>query len=682
MILSSANLLLEIGVEELPAIPLLKILDKIEKSWGDIAKEYRLESDYSFDYTPRRLVIRSNNFPTKQADEVVELFGPPLNIAYKDGNPTPAALGFAKKCGVDLSEVSTTTKGKNEVLYYKKENKGIEAKELLEEMLSKWLKSMNFGKMMRWGDLDEEFIRPIRWVVASLDDEVVPLRLFNVQASDITRVHRIASNKPQRVDFANYEQTLENGNVILDANKRRELIEKQIKTIEQENSIEVEKDNALLDEVVAITEYPTALLGSFDEKFLELPQEVIITSMKEHQRYFPVFKDGKLTNKFVVVSNAVTDDFSKIIAGNEKVLRPRLEDALFFYKNDLKNGLSTKGLELVQFIDGLGSLQDKIEREEKIVEILYELYKDKLEQAYPNKDVKALLKRAILLAKADLMSEMVYEFTELQGLMGYYYAKALGEDELVANAIKEQYMPTGDKSPLPSSLFSALVALAIKLDTLYGLFSVGNIPTGSRDPFALRRAVNGIIRIIQEYDLNFDLEQIFAKLKPLYKEFDTNILKEFIYERIYKLANTNPSVVTAVLKTNDTNLNTIMKKIKALDSIVKAPNAKELFSTFKRVANISKDVDLESNLKVDESLFEKEEEKILFEKFKKIKNKEYKDYLEKLQALFSLKEELDNFFDNVMVNVDDTKLKQNRQNLIASIYKEFRSIADIKEISL
>jgi glycyl-tRNA synthetase beta chain len=682
MILSSANLLLEIGVEELPAIPLLKILDKIEKSWGDIAKEYRLESDYSFDYTPRRLVIRSNNFPTKQADEVVELFGPPVNIAYKDGNPTPAALGFAKKCGVDLSEVSTTTKGKNEVLYYKKENKGIESKELLEEMLSKWLKSMNFGKMMRWGDLDEEFIRPIRWVVANLDDEVVPLRLFNVQASDTTRVHRIASNEPQKVNFANYEQTLENGNVILDANKRRELIKEQIKTIEQKNSIEVEKDNALLDEVVAITEYPTALLGSFDEKFLELPQEVIITSMKEHQRYFPVFKDGKLTNKFVVVSNAVTDDFSKIIAGNEKVLRPRLEDALFFYKNDLKNGLSTKGLELVQFIDGLGSLQDKIEREEKIVAILYDLYKDKLEQAYPNKDVKALLKRAILLAKADLMSEMVYEFTELQGLMGYYYAKALGEDELVANAIKEQYMPTGDKSALPSSLFSALVALAIKLDTLYGLFSVGNIPTGSRDPFALRRAVNGIIRIIQEYDLDFDLEQIFAKLKPFYKEFDTNILKEFIYERIYKLANTNPSVVTAVLKTNDTNLNTIMKKIKALDSIVKAPNAKELFSTFKRVANISKDVDLESDLKVDESLFEKEEEKILFEKFNKIKNKEYKDYLEKLQALFSLKEELDNFFDNVMVNVEDSKLKQNRQKLIASIYKEFRSIADIKEVSI
>jgi len=679
---SNAKLLLEIGVEELPAIPLLKILTNIEKSWGEILKKYRLNCDYSFDYTPRRLVIRSNNFPLKQEDKVIELFGPPLNIAYKDNKPTPAALGFAKKCGVELDKLSTTTKGKSEVLYYKSIDKGVNSQDLIEQMVKEWLSSMSFGKMMRWGDLKEEFIRPIRWIVALLDEKVVPIEIFNVKASNVSYFHRFAPKTYSKVSYESYEDELNKNSVILDAKKREEIILDGIKKLEQEHSINIEKDSALLDEVVAITEYPTALIGSFDEKFLELPQEVIITSMKEHQRYFPVFKDGKLTNKFVVVSNAVTNDFSKIIAGNEKVLRPRLEDALFFYKNDLKNGLSTKGLELVQFIDGLGSLQDKIEREEKIVAILYELYKDKLEQAYPNKDIKALLKRAILLAKADLMSEMVYEFTELQGLMGYYYAKALGEDDLVALAIKEQYMPTGDKSALPSSLFSALVALAIKLDTLYGLFSVGNIPTGSRDPFALRRAVNGIIRIIQEYDLDFNLEQIFAKLKPLYKEFDTNILKEFIYERIYKLANTNPSVVTAVLKTNDTNLNSIMKKIKALDSIVKAPNAKELFSTFKRVANISKDVNLESDLKVDESLFEKEEEKILFDKFNEIKNKSHKDYLEKLQALFSLKDKLDTFFDNVMVNVEDNKLKQNRQNLIASIYKEFKSIADIKEVSV
>ena len=677
-----APLLVEIGVEELPALPLLKILDEIEKSWGSLLKEYRLESDFKFEYTPRRLSIISPNFPLKQEDRVVEFFGPPLNIAYKDNQPTKAALGFAKKCGVEIDNLTTITKGNSEVLYYKKEEKGIESKELLGEIVYRWLKSMNFGKAMRWGDLKDEFIRPIRWIVALLGDEVVEIELFKVRANNTTRVHRMNQKPLREVNFSNYEKTLEDGNVILSAKNREKKVVDGIKEIEKEKSVEVEIDKELLKEVVAITEYPTSLIGNFDKKFLELPKEVIITSMKEHQRYFAVFKDGSLTNNFIVVSNAVTNDFSKIIAGNERVLRARLEDALFFYKNDLKRGLSTKGLEQVQFIDGLGSLKDKIDREDKIIEILYELYKDRLEKEYPNKDVKRLLKRAIELAKADLLSEMVYEFTELQGLMGYYYAKALGEDELVYSAIKEQYLPTGDKSPLPSSLFSTLVAMAIKLDTLFGLFSVGKIPTGSKDPFALRRAVNGIIRMIISNDIDFELEEIFKLLKPLYKEFDEKQLRDFIFERIYKFANVNPSIVTAVLSSNDTNINSIFKKIKALDEILKEKNSKELFSTFKRVANISKDINLNQELRVDENLFEKDEEKELYKRFLEVKNNSYNSYKERLNALFSLKPTLDNFFDNVLVNVEDEKLKQNRQNLIASIYKEFKDIADIKEITI
>jgi len=681
---SNAKLLLEIGVEELPAIPLLKILDKIEKSWGEILKKYRLNCDYSFDYTPRRLTIKSENFPLMQEDKVIELFGPPLNIAYKDNKPTGAAIGFAKKCGVDINELSTTTKGKSEVLYYKSVDKGVESQKLIEQMVKEWLDSMSFGKMMRWGDLKEEFIRPIRWVVALLDEKVIPIELFNVKASNQSHFHRFAPNTKGVVSYEDYEEKLKENSVILDSNQREEIVLDGIKELEQEHNIEVEKDRALLNEVVAITEYPKALLGSFDEKFLELPQEVIITSMKEHQRYFPVFKDEKLANKFVVVSNAVTDDYSKIVAGNEKVLRPRLEDALFFYHNDLKRGLSTDGLELVQFIDGLGSLKDKIEREKQIVEILFNIYKDKLVEAFGKSEdeLKELLIRAINLAKADLMSEMVYEFTELQGLMGYYYAKALGEDDLVALAIKEQYMPTGDNAELPSNLFSSLVAMSIKLDTLFGLFSVGQIPTGSRDPFALRRAVNGLIRIATTYDIPLDIDELIAKLKPIYKEFDTNTLKSFIIERINKLARVNPSVVSAVLASNESDINEIFKKIDALDKIVSSKDAKELFTTFKRVANISKNVDLNKELKVDESLFEKAEEKELYNAFKDVTNKEYSNYKEKLDALFSLKPILDNYFDNVMVNTDDANLKQNRQNLIASIYKAFRDIADIKEISI
>jgi glycyl-tRNA synthetase beta chain len=266
--------------------------------------------------------------------------------------------------------------------------------------------------------------------------------------------------------------------------------------------------------------------------------------------------------------------------------------------------------------------------------------------------------------------------------MGYYYAKALGEDELVYRAIKEQYMPTGDNSNLPSNLFSTLVSMAIILDTIYGLFSVGKIPTGSKEPFALRRAVNGIARMVIANDLPFNLDAIFEKLKPLYKDFDINILKEFIFERIYKLTSVNPSVVSAVLSSNDSDLNSIFKKIEALNSIVEQENSKELFTTFKRVANISKDIDLNSNLEIDTSLFEKEEEKNLYNEFIKVKNSKYDDYLDKLNALFGLKNSLDKFFDNVLVNAEDKMLKKNRQNLIASIYKEFKDIADIKEVTI
>ncbi len=672
--MSSAKLLIEIGVEELPAVPLLKILDKIDKSWADILKSNRLDSDYKFDYTPRRLTIRSESFPLKQSDEVVEMFGPPLNIAYKDDKPTGAALGFAKKCGVDLEQISTSTKGKNEVLYYKKESLGVDSKELIEPMVKEWLASMAFGKMMRWGSLSEEFIRPIRWIVATLDDKVVDIDLFKVKSGNTTRVHRMVTNEPKEVSFATYEDILNSGSVLLDSKARESRVIDGIKEIEAKNGVEVELDSELLREVVAITENPAPLLGTFDEKFLELPPEVIITSMKEHQRYFAVFKDGKLTNNFVVVSNAVTNDFSKIVAGNEKVLRPRLEDALFFYKNDLKRGLSTDGLEKVQFIDGLGTLMDKIDREAKIAEVLSTLYSDKIKS-------KDLILKAVKLAKADLMSEMVYEFTELQGLMGYYYAKALGEDKVVANAIKEQYMPTGDNAELPSSVDSALVALSIKLDTLVGLFSVGKIPTGSKDPFALRRAVNGIIRVVREFNLDFDLDTIFNSIEGNYKEFDYNTLKEFIYERIYKIAKTNPSIVKAVLNSGDTNLNSIFKKIDALDEILKNQDTKELFTTFKRVANISKDIDLESDLKVDESRFTELQESELYNAFKEIKSKDYPSYKDKLQALFGLKEKLDNYFDNVLVNSEDKSLKANRQNTIGQVYKEFKDIADIKEIT-
>lgn len=665
-----ARLLVEVGVEELPAIPLLKILDSIKSSWDGILQKYLLTSDFEFYYTPRRLVLIHNNIPLKQASSVVELFGPPVAIAIKDGVPTLAGVSFATKCGVDFDSLSTKEDRGKEVLYYSSTKEGVDTATLLEEMLKEWISSMAFGKMMRWGSESDEFIRPIRWLQVRLDDSVVDAELFGVNSSNFTYVHRMNSFEKQEVaEICDFETILKNGNVLLDPKNRRELILREFAELEKDNNITIEIDEDLLDEVVAITENPKALLGSFDESFLELPPEVIITSMKENQRYFPVFNNDKLSNHFVVVSNALTDDYSKVIAGNERVLKPRLSDAMFFYKNDLKRGLKTDGLELVQFMDGLGTVADKIDREEKIALYLANKFGVDGEK----------ISQAIRLAKADLTSEMVYEFTELQGLMGHYYAKALNLDSDVCLAIKEQYMPVGEGSELPSTIFSAIVAMAIKLDTLIGLFSVGKIPTGSKDPFALRRAVNGVVRIVLEFDLPFDIDEMIKGLSGGYKEFDLKQLKAFMLERISKSIDMNPSIINAVLSSGESDIVKIFKKCEALNSIVSGSDFKDISITFKRVANISKDV---SNFDVDVDKFELDEEKNLYKKFKEITSKNYESYEDNLKALFSLKELLDNYFDKVMVNSDDVSLKNNRLATIGQIYNSFKEIADIKEITI
>ncbi len=678
-------LLIEIGVEELPAIPLLKIVANIEKSWTKILGEYNLANDFDFIYTPRRLVLKHSAMPVSQADATVEFFGPPMVAALKDGEPTKAAQGFARKCGVSFDELGRGEKNGKEVLYFKKEEKGAQTASLLQEMIEKWIGSMAFGKMMRWGDRSDEFIRPIRWLQVRMGESSVPVELYGVQSDTKTYVHRMVSYDAVEVpNIDAYEDILKEGAVMLQPSEREAVILAEFDALEAEHNIVIERDNALLAEVVAITENPKALVGTFDELFLELPPEVIITSMKEHQRYFPVFEGGKIANKFVVVSNAYTDDYSKVVAGNERVLKPRLADGLFFYKNDLKNGLSTDGLEKVQFIDGLGTLADKIVREKNIATRLLGLYMEKVEAqtGKNNAELEKLMDRAVNLAKADLMSEMVYEFTELQGLMGYYYAKALGEDELVYTAIKEQYMPVGEGAQLPSSIFSAIVAMSAKLDTLMGLFSVGMIPTGSKDPFALRRAVNGIVRIVTEYDLAFNIDDVIVLLKDTYNDFDTKLLTDFMIERIYKSLDANPSVIAAVLASGERDINEIAKKVVALNDIVSSDTFKEQFSTFKRVANISKDVDLDADLSIDTTCFKEDAEVTLYDAYEKVINQDYPDYKTQLEALFGLKRELDGYFDDVMVNTEDEMLKNNRLHTIGSVYKTFKNIADIKEITV
>lgn len=663
----SEKLLIEIGVEELPAAPLLKELENIKTKWQKVLIEYHLQSDFSFFYTPRRLVLLHEHFSIKQEDSLVEFIGAPKDIAYKDGKLTPAGQSFLQKAGISEQELQFKEQKGKEVLYYQEKRRGKPSVELLGQMIEKWLKSLNFGKTMRWGNAEFEFIRPIRSLVCILGDELVEFQSYGVKSAKKSFIHRSVSY--DLVEFGSideYFELLEKNFIILNQNKRREKILAEFKEIEAKNAVCIAEDKELLDEVVAITEYPKALLGSFELEFLQIPSEVIISSMRENQRYFSVFKQDKLTHHFIVVSNAVCEDYTQIISGNERVLRARLSDAMFFWQNDIKNGLCPDKLNSVLYLEGLGTMSDKIEREKAIAKVLCENYK--------NADFKDIC-TAITYAKADLLTSMVYEFPELQGIMGSYYARKQGFSEAICLAIKEQYLPNTEKGALPSAEFSSIVALSNKLDTLMGLFSLGKIPTGTKDPYALRRGANGVIKIALNLGLKFDLSEILRQIAPLYKKFELSNLENFIFERLYTMYEVNASFIKAVLASKNSDLIHIDTSIKALIALSKEPKFDEKISTFKRLANIA----IKPSVRLDESLFECDEEKNLYQAFKACRQTRTNELL---RALFELKTHIDAFFDKVMINVENEKLKNNRQGLVYEIYEAFLKIADIKELSI
>ncbi|EAI5465731.1 glycine--tRNA ligase subunit beta [Campylobacter lari] len=663
------KLLIEIGTEELPAIPLLKELPNITKKWEKILQEYHLESEFKFFYTPRRLVFIHENFKEKQDDSFVEFIGAPRSIAYKDGELTQAGLSFLEKSGLKEEELEfKEIKGK-EVLYCQKQVQGLQSKAVLAQMIEAFLKSLSFGKTMRWGDGSFEFIRAIRSLCCVLNDELIEFESYGVKSAKSTFVHRNVSY--DLIAFANideYFKTLEQNYIILDQEQRKKLIIEQLKTLEKENDITIAEDDELLAEVVAITEYPKALLGHFEKEYLEIPSEVIITSMRENQRYFAVFKNNTLSNHFIVVSNVVCKDYSKIINGNERVLRARLSDAMFFWKNDLVQGLNNDKISQMVYLEGLGTLKDKIIREQKIA--------TKLCEVFANIQKDEILK-AIEYSKADLSTQMVYEFTDLQGIMGSYYAKAMGMSDELALAIKEQYLPNGDNSAMPSNEFSSIVALAYKFDTLMGLFSMGKIPSGTKDPYALRRAANGVLKIILALNKNFDLKVFLETIASEYKSFDLKILLDFILERLYTFYEVNASFVKAVLSSKTYDVIYIDSCIRALIQSANKADFSQNFATFKRLANIA----VLSEIQINENLFNTQEEKDLYQAFMQCKVKE-NNTQELLESLFALKPQIDAFFDKVMINDKDENIKNNRQALVCAIYREFLKIADIKELSV
>lgn len=694
---SHLPLLIEILTEELPALPLLKELPHIIQKWQSIAKKHNIGSTPTLYYTPRRLVLYEEGFLAHTPDSLIESYGPPLSIAYIDGDKTKglskAGESFYKKNNLPLDyELETRIKDNKEVLYYAITQKGVETSSLLESMVVEWLHSLQFGKSMFWGDVEQSFIRPVRNILILLGEQSICVNAFNRHFGKVaqTFVHRDVSFEPFNIaSIEQYFDTLKNNFVILNQHERKELILSQIATLESTHKIKVEIDTDLLNEIVAITEYPRAAYGSFDSSFLALPSEVIITSMKENQRYFATYKDSVLHNGFVLVSNSTAKDLSPIVQGNQKVLKARLADAMFFYENDLKKGFTPELLEQIVFVEDLGSLLDKSKRESALANALLESFAPALDSMdTPKDEARQILTQATKYAKADLLTEMVYEFTELQGVMGYYYAKSFGMHPLVALAIKEQYLPTGEDSALPSHILSAILALSIKLDNIFALFSIDKIPTGSKDPFALRRAANGVIKIITHYDLDFDLLYDIPRLYQAggYKPSDIKRIEQFFIERLEGALKINPSIIRSVLKARVNNkrvlnLKNIIRNAKALNAFFEKSDKQALVSLFKRVANILSDEIKPTH--IDESLLKLPEEIALFQALKSLKSQTFTaDADSQITTLFRLKEPLEAFFNSVLVNDENNAIKTNRQMLVFSVHSEFLRIGDMREITL
>ncbi|WP_101000098.1 glycine--tRNA ligase subunit beta [Helicobacter pylori] len=698
----SDELLVEILVEELPAQALLNEYKEMPKKLHALFQKHALEvGNIEIFYTPRRLCLLIKDFPLLTQETKEEFFGPPVKIACNNEDKTQGlnalGLGFYQKLGLkDHQHFQTAFKNNKEVLYHAKIHAKEPTKDLIMPVVLEFLEGLNFGKSMRWGNVEKSFIRPIHNICVLFNGENfndIEVKEYGFKTKQATKVHRQEGFDFIQVDSPKaYFEVLEKNHVILDPKKREAKILQEIKELETKHCIIVETDRDLLDEVVAITEYPSALLGEFDKAFLKLPSEIITTSMKENQRYFAVFdqksqESPTLHNGFIVVSNAINKDKQKIIAGNQKVLKARLSDAVFFYENDLKKPLDNAPLESVVFVQGLGTLKDKMEREATIAQYLTQKYLSSLNM--PLEKALELIGRAVKIAKADLLSEVVYEFSELQGIMGYYYALKQNENELVALSVKEQYLPASENAPLPSSVFSAIVALSLKLDSLFSLFSAGKIPSGSKDPFALRRLSFGLLKIIAHYGLEFDLKadlkNLFEKV-GVYQSFDLEILEKFLLERFNNLIDCNLSIIRSVLNTNERDIVKIIQKVKALKRFLDDPkNAQKkelLFSAFKRLANINKDRNPNESSEFSISLFKEPKEHALFEAFNAIKTNAFESLDSKIEAYFGLHAPLEEYFKSVLVMDKDIEIQKNRKNFLWGVYQSFLEIGDIKEIAI
>ena len=682
-----ANLLYEIGTEEMPAQYMPGILKEYQELAGKKLAEARIPFSTVKVYgTPRRMAFLAEGVAEKQEDSNVESKGPSLKIAFdKDGNATRAAQGFARGQGVDVKDLVQ----KDGYVYAVKHLAGKKTEELLPAILDDILHSLNFPKTMRWADYDFGFVRPFRWMVALLDDKVIPVEANDVKSGREARGHRFLSNHLITIpDAAAYEKTMEDNFVMVDVDKRRETIRKQIEDLAVAEGGKAAISPDLLEEVTFLVEYPTALCGHIDDKYLRLPDCAIITPMRDHQRYFPMFdKDGKLMPKFITVRNGGKEHLDIVTHGNERVLRARLDDAVFFFDNDRKKSLAQhrEGLHEVAFQHGLGNMYDKTERLQKLCDVL-------VKATGLEADAKAV-ERAALLSKADLVTGMVTEFTELQGTMGKEYALLDNEGEKVAQAIGEQYMPRFAGDELPQSNEGRILAVADKLDNIVATFSRGMAPTGSQDPYALRRQALGILNIVADGDVHFPLRAVLAetlKNLPVEVENEARLLDEvadFFAQRAKNMLldkGVRYDVVDAVLAAPGLDdLADIFVRADALSAYLETEKAADSIQAFTRVENISKNNVVEAP--VDATLFQDAAEKALYEAGKKVAAASAplaadRKYADLLAANDELAAPVNAFFDAVMVMDKDEKVKNNRLALLNQVKKQVNQVADLSQL--
>ena len=681
-------LLLEIGVEELPSRFGQTTLDQIENNLSKLLKEERINFDNIEKYaTPRRLTFVIKNLADKATDLEEEVKGPAKKIAVDDdGNFTKPALGFMKSKGLDPENVYFKQLGNAEYLFGTIKQEGKHTSEVLKTIVPEAIKNVTFPKAMRWGGKNMRFARPIRWMVALLNNEVLDIDLEGIKSSNITRGHRFLGEKEFEVNSVEeYFEKLDKNFVILDQHKRKEMIREQAVEVAKSLGGEVELDEDLLEEITFLVEYPTAFYGEFDEEYVKLPKEVVTTPMKEHQRYFPVLKDGKLLPNFIAVRNGDSNRIDLVKAGNEKVLRARLADALFFYHEDTKKPLESfvDKLQTVVFQAKLGTVYDKTLRIEKLSQVI-------LNELNMTESKENTL-RAAKLCKADLVTNMVFEFTELQGIMGRDYAQVSGENEEVCQGIFEHYLPRFAGDILPETNTGIALSIADKLDSIAGFFAIGIKPSGSQDPYALRRQALGILSILLDRKLSVNLNNLINAALDNYSNLEFNKeevasqIVEFFVERVknlFKDLGIRYDVIDAVLNNNLNDISDIHTRALELNRWLQKDELVEMLTAFNRVSTLAEKATTDI---VKEDLLKEDAEIKLYNGFKEIKSNVEsllldKKYNEALDAFATLRPLVDNLFDNVMVMDKDEAIKENRLGLLKQIYSTMLTICDLSKI--